>query len=425
LVFFDGPMMKGQNHHGPRGHVIVQQTSKLWSQRVLSAVMAGLLCALTVACQTATPSGAPIRVGLIAPLSGDSATAGEAVERGMLLAADEINKSGGVLGRPLEVVARDVANDPPAGVAALRELVQQQQIVGLFGSKYSPVIMAQVETLHELHVPLIDVGGSLQKIVENGHTPNYAFRVSMNDADANEFLAHYALQVVGARRVGIVAVNNSWGEANATSLDGWLNRQGTPPTGSERINEGATDVSAQLGRLRATDADAVILAGSAPEGAALVRALAALGWHVPVLTTWSVSGGDFIERAGVENTEGVLTLQTFSFFGKQSPKAAAVLQAYHTRFGTRSTDEVPNALSVAQAYDGMHMLAQAVKKAGSTDGPRVRDALEQLDTQDGLVAHYAPPFTATNHEALRADSYLMAIWQGGQLVPAPQPRLLP
>ena len=130
-----------------------------------------------------------------------------------------------------------------------------------------------------------------------------------------------------------------------------------------------------------------------------------------------------VERAGVENTDGVLTLQTFSFFGEQSPKAAAVLQAYHTRFGTRSPADVPNALSVAQAYDGLHMLAQAIRKAGSVDGPRVRDALEQLDTQDGLVARYAPPFTPANHEALRADSYLMAIWQGGQLLPAPQPRL--
>jgi branched-chain amino acid transport system substrate-binding protein len=348
---------------------------------------------------------------------------GEAVERGMLLAIDEVNASGGVLGRPLEVVARDVANDPVAGVTALKELAQQQQVVAVFGSKFSPVIMAQIEPLHDLEIPLIDVGGSLQTIVQNGHTPNYAFRVSMNDADANEFLAHYALRVVGSHAVGVVAVNNVWGEANATSLADWLTRAGAPPTASERINEGATDVSRQIERLRASNADAVILAGSAPEAAAVVRAMTAQSWHVPLLTTWSVSGGDFVERAGVENTDGVLTLQTFSFFGQLSPKAASVLQAYHTRFGTRGVDEVQNAVSVAQAYDGMHILAQAMQKAGSTDGPRVRDALEQLDPQDGLVARYAPPFTPTNHEALRADSYLMAIWQGGQLVPAPQPRL--
>src|ERR1700730_3409174 len=101
--------------------------------RVLVAV--GALGLLVVACQGSTPSGSPIRIGLVAPLSGDSATAGEAVERGMLLAVDEVNRSGGVLGRALEVVARDVANDPEAGVVALRELAQQQHIVGLFGSK--------------------------------------------------------------------------------------------------------------------------------------------------------------------------------------------------------------------------------------------------------------------------------------------------
>jgi branched-chain amino acid transport system substrate-binding protein len=401
----------------------LRRTTRSGAQRLLVLGAASALGVLVVACQATPTALAPIHVGLVAPLSGDSATAGEAVERGMLLAIDEVNKAGGVLGRPLDVVARDVANDPQAGVTALRDLVQQQQIVAVFGSKYSPVIMAQVEPLHELKVPLIDVGGSLQTIVNNGHTPNYAFRVSMNDADANEFLARYALQVVGAKHVGVVAVNNVWGEANATSLADWLTKEGAAPSASERINEGATDVSRQIERLRASGADAVILAGSAPEGAAVVRAMAAQSWHVPLLTTWSVSGGDFVERAGVENTEGVLTLQTFSFFGQLSPSATGVLQAYHAKFGTKSTDEVQNGVSVAQAYDGMHMLAQAIQKAGSTDGPRVRDALEQLDTQDGLAARYAPPFTAANHEALRADSYLMAIWQGGQLVPAPQPRL--
>jgi ABC-type branched-subunit amino acid transport system substrate-binding protein len=284
----------------------------------------GLLGVLGLACQATPASKLPIRVGLVAPLSGDSAAAGEAVERGMLLAIDEVNASGGVLGRPLEVVARDVANDPVAGVTALKELAQQQQVVAVFGSKFSPVIMAQIEPLHDLKIPLIDVGGSLQTIVQNGHTPNYAFRVSMNDADANEFLAHYALRVVGSHAVGVVAVNNVWGEANATSLADWLTRAGLPPTASERINEGATDVSRQIERLRASNADAVILAGSAPEAAAVVRAMTAQSWHVPLLTTWSVSGGDFVERAGVENTDGGLTLQTFSFFGQLSPKAAAL-----------------------------------------------------------------------------------------------------
>lgn len=389
-------------------------------------IVFAVLGVVVAACRPGSPSGGPpIVVGMIGPLSGDSAASGEAVQRGMLLAMEEINREGGVLGRQLELVARDVHNDPPAGVTALRDMASQNNIVALFGNKWSPVMLAQVDLVHELQVPFINPGGALTAIVRNGRNPNYAFRVSMSDDEAQEFLARYALEVMGARRPGVVTVANVWGDANASGLADWLARQGTPAAGSERLAEGETNMSRQLERLRAAGADAVILAGSANEGAAVVRGMGALGWKVPVLTTWSVSGGEFVERAGIENTDGVLTLQTFSFYGPLSGRADALLKAYHARFGTRQVEEVLNSVSVAHAYDGVHLLVRAIRAAGTTDGPRVRDALEQLEPYDGVVKRYAPAFTPEDHEALHAGDYQMGVWQGGRLVPAPRPRLAP
>lgn len=385
--------------------------------------LAGLCALLLAACQGSPALRTPIRIGLIAPLSGGAAASGEAIQRGMLLAIDEVNRQGGVLGRPLALIVRDVHNDPPAGVAALRELVQQHAIVAIFGGIFSPVMLAQLDTIHELAIPLINSWGSLSAITRNGRTPNYAFRVAASDEQANVFLARYAVEVVGARRPGIMADTTTWGEANAAGLTEHLTRLGTPPAGVERFAQGDTAMPRQLDRLRAAGADTLLLVSPPPEGAAVIRGMVTLGWKVPVVSHWGISGGRFAELAGLDNAEGVLTLQTFSFAGLLSTRGEAVVRAYHARFGTRRIDEIPAPVGVAHGYDGIHLLALALRQAGTTAGPQVRDALEHLPPYEGLVKRYAPAFTPERHDPLLAEDYLMAVWHNGRLVPAPQSRL--
>jgi branched-chain amino acid transport system substrate-binding protein len=115
------------------------------SRRLRSHLISGIscLCAiLLVACQGSSASGPPITIGLIAPLSGPLASTGEAIQRGMLLAMDEVNRAGGVLGRSLTLATQDVQNEPAAGVVALRKLVQEHGIVAVFGGTFSPVMLA-------------------------------------------------------------------------------------------------------------------------------------------------------------------------------------------------------------------------------------------------------------------------------------------
>lgn len=386
-------------------------------------IVALLSAASLVACVRGGAEPPPLRVGLVAPLSGGSAASGEAILRGMLLAMDEINAAGGVLGRRLELVARDVQNDPPAGDAAFRELVKDHQVVAVFGGIFSPVMLAMLDAAHELQTPLINPWGSMSSITRNGRTPNYAFRVSVSDAYASEFLARYAVDVLGARRPAVLADTSAWGAANAEGVTDWLERLATPSVALERFDQGDTDLTPQLTRVREVDPDLLLMVANAPEGAAIRRGMATLGWDVPVVSHWGITGGKFVELAGSENAEGVLVLQTFSFSGPLSPKAAAVRDAYHRRFGTREVEEITAPVGVAHGYDGVRLLAMAIRKAGTAHGPALRDALEHLDPYDGLVKRYAPAFTPDNHDAFLADDYLMAVWRNGRLVPAPRPGL--
>jgi branched-chain amino acid transport system substrate-binding protein len=328
-----------------------------------------------------------------------------------------------VLGRPLALVLEDVENDPLAGVAALQKLVQQEHIVAVFTGTYSPVILAQLDLIHELQIPLISPLGSVTTITRNGRVPNYAFRTAMGDESATEFMVRYTLEVVGARLPGVIADTGAWGDSNVDGLSYWLDRLAQPVASIERFDQSETTMRRQLTRLRAMQADALILVANAPEAAAILRGMVTLGWKVPVVSHSGTSIGRFVDLAGVANTDGVLTLQTFSFFGPLSPRADAVLHAYHRRFGTRRVEEIRVPIAVASSYDGVHLLARAIRRAGTTEGSRVRDALEQLEPYDGLMKRYAPAFTSERHDALLTEDYLMAIWQGGRLVPAPQPRL--
>jgi branched-chain amino acid transport system substrate-binding protein len=389
----------------------------------LLSLLSGLFSLCLVACQGSTPAAPPIKVGLIAPLSGALAVSGEAIQRGMLLAIDEVARQGGVLGRPLTLVARDVQNDPAAGVVALRELAQQHAIVAVFGGTYSPVMLAQLDALHELQMPLLNALGSVTAIIRNGRTPNYAFRIAMSDEYADEFLVRYVLEAVGSRRPGILADTTAWGDSNVASLVDWLIRLDTVPARIERFDQGDTNINRQLIRLRQAEADALLVIANAPEGAAIVRGMATLGWKAPVVGHSGIGVSRFVELAGLDNAEGVLTLQTYSFFGPLTPKGKEVLQAYHARFGTRRVEEVRMPIAVASGYDGIHLLVRAIRQAGTTAGPRVRDMLERLEPYEGLIKRYAPAFTPERHDALLAEDYLMAVWQSGHLVPAPQPHL--
>jgi branched-chain amino acid transport system substrate-binding protein len=382
-----------------------------------------ILLLLLTSCSGEKPLGEPVNIGLIAPLTGSLASSGEAIQRGILLAMDEINEKGGVLGRPVQLVVRDVQNNPEKGIEALRDLAEKESITAVFGGIFSPVMIAQLDTLKELEIPLINPWGSMTAITKNGQNPNYAFRVSVSDEQADEFLVRYAIEILNVQRPGIIVDTSGWGEANLAGLLQWLGRIGVETVGTARFDQGETDMTNALRRLKEAGADSLLMVANAAEGASIVRSRALLGWDIPVISHWGISGGNFAVMAGINNIHDVYTLQTFSFFGDLSLAEQELLQAYNNRFGTLVPEEISSPVGVAHGYDGMHLLAMAIELAGSTKGRDVQKALENLGEYKGLVKTYYRPFTPGEHDALLAEDYIMTQWSKGHLIPAGQPGL--
>ena len=316
-------------------------------RRILVLLLA--IAALVVFARPAlAQSKDPIKIGLAAAVSGGSAASGEAIKRGIQIAMDEINAKGGLLGgRKLELVIRDDEGDPAKGVKIARELVEREKAVVVFGGLHTTVALAQVPVWTELKHPYMGPWAAGTEIAQNTQKPNYVFRVSANDDYADKFMVRYATEALKKAKPGLLLENTAWGQSNEVGLNKWLGQKGIKPVGIEKFNWGDPDMSPQLLRLKNAGADHIIMVANAPEGAQVVKSRAKIGWEIPMVAHWGISGGRFAELTG-DLSDGVAFLQTYSFFGKQNERGEALLKALKEL----KNEEIARRYFIMNSFDG-------------------------------------------------------------------------
>lgn len=379
---------------------------------------------LLIVVGTAYAGKDPVLVGLDAEFGHKTSTSAQAVQKGMEIAIDEINLAGGVLGgRKLELVITDNKSMPAFGVDNLKELAAKKDLVGVFGAKFSPVLMEWLPVAHELGIPIFATWSSANPITDNVFKPNYAFRLSLKDAWAAPALLRFAKEERKATRVGVLLPNTGWGRSNQAALADAAKSQGITIVGDRWYNWGEKSLVGIYKELADAGAQAIVLIANEVEGSLLIKEVAALpaAERLPIISHWGVTGGALTDMAGNALQQVDFTVvQTYSFIGAKSPAAKRVLAALKSRYGIATAEDIDSPVGVAHAYDLTHILARAINKAGSTDRRKIRDALENLGPYDGLVRRYDKPFTPDRHDALSADQVFMARFnaQGG-LIPVP------
>lgn len=373
---------------------------------------------------TASAGKDPVFIGLDAEFGHKTSTSAQAVQKGMEIAIDEINRAGGVLGgRKLELVVTDNKSMPAFGVDNLKDLAAKKDLVGVFGAKFSPVVMEWVPVAQELGIPIFATWSSANPITDNVYKPSYVFRLSLKDAWAAPAFLRFAKEERKATRIGLLVPNTSWGRSNQSALAKASTSQGVTIVGERWYNWGDKSLVGLYKELAEAGAQAIVLIANEVEGAILIKEVASLpvGERLPMISHWGVTGGEFAEMVGDAMQKVDFTVvQTFSFIGAKSPAAKRVLAALKQRYGITSAEAVVSPVGVAHAYDLTHILARAINKAGSTDRSKIRDALENLGPYDGLVRRYDKPFAPDRHDALSADQVFMARFDAqGALIPVP------
>lgn len=361
-----------------------------------------------------------VKIGHIAALSGASAQSGEAITRGLTLAIDEINAKGGLLGgRKLELVQRDDESSPPKGVVAARELIFQEKVPVIFGGIDTPVALAIVPLVNKEKVVHMAVWAAGTPITQNGANPNYVFRVSAVDALVDVKLLNYANKTFGAKKIGLMLINNPWGQSNEQGLIAAdKDNASVEIVGIEKFESNDVDMVPQLTRLKEKGAEAIVLVVNAPPGAQMMKSRERMGWKVPVVSHWGISGGRFPELAGPTAGDAHF-VQTYSFYGKLNPSGERVLAGLKKKYpNIKGPDDIFAPVGTANAYDAMHLVGLAIEQAKSADGDAIRKALEELQgPYSGLIKTYSKPFTPRNHDALGPDDYIMVRYDSDKIVP--------
>ena len=360
-----------------------------------------------------------IKIGLSGPFTGGSSPMGVSMRDGVKLAVSEINAKGGVMGRKLELIERDDEAKNERGVQIAQELINKEKVVATVGFINTGVALASQRFYQEAKIPVMNnvATGTLvtKQFLPPEFPDNYIFRTSANDTIQSGMIVDEVLKRKYTK-VAILADSTNYGQLGREDLERTLAAKGIKPVTVEKYNIKDVDMTSQLLKSKQAGAEVVITYGIGPELAQIANGMEKLGWKVPMLGSWTLSMGNFIDNAG-KNGDGARMPQTFIQDGI-TPKRKAFIDSYIKAYKP-ANDRISSPVSAAQGYDSIYILAAAIKQAGTTDGPKVREALENLKEKvDGVVASYDKPFTRDDHEAIKVGMPVMGQVEGGRVIRA-------
>jgi len=375
------------------------------------------LSAIALACTAATAFAAePIKIGVDGPFTGGSSSMGVSMRDGVRLAADEINKSGGILGRPIQLVERDDEAKNERGAQIAQELINKEKVVAVVGYINTGVGLASERFFQDAKIPVMNnvATGSVLTHQFDDQPENYVFRNSANDSIQAPMIVEEAVTRRGFKKVAILADSTNYGQLGRADLEKALALKGVKPVAVEKFNIKDVDMTAQLLKAKEAGAEVVLTYGIGPELAQIANGMTKLGWKVPMIGSWTLSMANYIDNAG-PGGEGARMPQTF-IQEPTTPKRQSFIISYLKTFNPKNA-RMDSPVSAAQGYDSVYLLAAAIKQAGSTDGPKIKAALEDLKTPvEGVVTTYNKPFTKTDHEAITANIPVFGEVKGGKVV---------
>src|ERR1700710_2313938 len=381
------------------------------SIRLKTIAVALALCAFTSASYAADP----IKIGVDGPFTGGSSSMGVSMRDGVRLATAEINKAGGVLGRQIVLVERDDEAKNERGVQIAQELINKEKVVAVVGYINTGVALASQRFFQEAKIPVLNnvATGSVLTHQFDDQPENYIFRNAANDSIQAPMIADEAVKR-GYKKVAILADSTNYGQLGRADLVKALALKGIKPVAEEKFNIKDVDMTAQLLKAKEAGAEAVLTYGIGPELAQIANGMTKLGWKVPIIGSWTLSMANFIDNAG-PGGEGARMPQTF-IQEPTTPKRQSFIISYLRTFSPKG-NRIDSPVSAAQGYDSIYLLAAAIKQAGTTDGSKVRAALEDLKTPvEGVVTTYNKPFTKTDHEAITANIPVFGEVKGNRVV---------
>lgn len=305
--------------------------------------------------------------GLSCAVTGNFPLAGERTLQGVQMAVDEINEKGGVLGKKLDFIYEDDGNDSTQAINVVTKMLNED-IVGMIGPHTTGNTLATQQMYKDAGMPFFS-GGSGVKLETEIDNP-YFHRVRPSDAIAGEIAAKFAVENLGAKKVGIDYNNNDFGTGGRDMVVATLERLGVEYV-EVAHNSGDTDMTAQLMKLRTEGVDAVILWTDDAEDVVTARQSYELGLDVPFITSAGVVMQQVLDQMEPEYCEGWYSVTDF-VPANDDPIVKGFVERFNAKYG------IDPELYASAYYGAVYALATAIEEAGSTDHEAVNEALTHI-----------------------------------------------
>lgn len=368
------------------------------------------------AVESGAQAGEPYKVGALVSITGGASVLGVPQRNTIEMLQEEIDAAGGVLGpdglmHPVEIFVYDTESEETKAVLAAKRLIEEDQVSVILGPSTSGESLAIVDTIEKAGVPMISMASSI-KIVEPLEDRQWVFKVAPNDSLTVRKTLDW-LKEDGSTKVAWLSINNAYGDSGKVEFDALAPEYGVQIVASEKMDAGDTDMTAQLTKIRGTDADALLIYSILPEVAIAVKNQHDLGMDLPLYAMGGAAHPKFVELAGTEAAQGARNLAAKLQFvdqlpddDPQKPVLEQYNEQYQAKFGS-GTD-----MFGGHAYDAVKIALLAMEEVGP-DKAAIRDVLEGMDFA-GCSGVF--DWSATDHAGMAPESMVRievvdGVWQ--------------
>ncbi len=319
--------------------------------------------------------GDTLKVGEFASLTGKEATFGQMSHHGTQLAIEEVNAAGGVLGKKIELIYEDDQSKAGEPATVVKKLISRDKVVAVLGEVASSRSMEAAPICQQNKVPMISPSSTNVKLTEMG---DYIFRVCFTDEFQGKLLANFAKRTLKAAKVAIMTdVKSDYSVGLSRDFKAPFTAAGGSIAAEQIYNGGDKDFKGQLTAIKAANPDAIIVTGYYTDVGLIVKQAKQLGIAVPLFGGDGWESSKLIEIGGAD-VEGTYFSTHFSPEEK-SPASESFVKKFQAKH-----HEMPDAMA-ALGYDSAMVLFAAIKRAGTTEGPKLRDAIAATKEHQGIT----------------------------------------
>jgi branched-chain amino acid transport system substrate-binding protein len=317
-----------------------------------------------------------IKIGLMAPLTGSAAADGASVHNSVKLALERVNKDGGLLGKKVELIVYDDRADGKEAVAVARKLIQQDQVVGVVAGSYSTPSRASAPIFQDEEIPLVAAYAVHPDITKAG---DFCFRNGFLGMVEGKSAGYVAVEMLKAKRIALLTSDNDFGRTLAVGFESYINdrAKGVEIVYAQTYPFKEKDFKPYLSKIKELAPDLIFASGYYFQTAPIIKQAREMGITTQILGEEGADSPKTLEIAG-DSAEGFIIVTNLNRDDPR-PEVQSFLKEYETRY------KIQPDMVGASAYDAFMIICEAIKRAGSTEGKAVRDAIAATKDYNALT----------------------------------------